>query len=69
MNVIGHQDVGMHGTAEAAGKLPKVMQIEPVVFFGEEANRAIIAPLDDVPGNAGKRQTGAARQVNASAMD
>ena len=37
------------------------VQVELIVVFGMEAHRAVIAALDDVPGNAGEGETGAAR--------
>jgi hypothetical protein len=39
--------------AELDGKLLQVMQVELEVFFGMEAYRAVVAALDNVPGDAG----------------
>ena len=52
--VIGHQDIGVHGTTELVGKLAEVMQVVLVVLFGMKADGAIIATPDDVPGDAGE---------------
>ena len=46
--------VGVYCAAELVGKLFEVMQVKLVVRFAVETDRAIIAALDDVPGNAGK---------------
>ena len=61
MDVVGHQHVGVKRTAELVGKLLEVMQVELLVVFGMKADRTIVASLNDVPRNTGKRQTGAAR--------
>jgi hypothetical protein len=58
--VVGHQHVGVDGAAEFVGKLVEVVQVELVVLLGMEADRAIVAALDDVPGDAGESKTRAA---------
>ena len=40
------------------GQLLQAEQIKAVIFFREEAHRAVVAALDDVLGNAGERNTG-----------
>ena len=57
--MIAHKHICVHGTIKSLGQLGQRIQINAVVFIGEEAGRAIVAALDDVPGNAGKAQTGA----------
>ena len=44
----------MDGATELVGELFEVMQVELVVLFAVETDRAVIATLDDVPGNAGE---------------
>ena len=39
---------------------PRLFTGRTIILFSVEADRAIVAPLDDVPGNAGEGQTGAA---------
>ena len=53
MKVIGHQHVSMDGAAELGGEFLQEMQVVLVVFFGIETCRAVVAALDDVPGDAG----------------
>ena len=59
MYVVGHQHVGMDGATELVGELFDVLQVELVVLFAVETDRAVIATLDDVPGNAGEGEAGA----------
>ena len=61
MHMIGHEHVRMNGAAELLGKLRQVMKIQPVVLRGEEARRAVIAPLDDVQGKTSRSQACATR--------
>ena len=60
MHVVGHQHVGENGAAKAPRLLGEIIEIAPVVFFGMEANGAVVAALNDVPGNAGDAQACAA---------
>lgn len=46
-----------------------MMKIEKVVVFGVEADRAMVAALDDVPWNAGKVQAGAAGHGNQLGLE
>ena len=59
MHVVGHQHVGVYRAAELVGKLFEVVKVKLVVLFAVETDGAIVAALDDVPGNAGKGQAGA----------
>ncbi len=48
MDMVGHQDVGMHAAAFAVGDLAKFGQVAHIVDFGKETRLAVIAALDDV---------------------
>ena len=61
MHVIGHEHIGRHGTTEAFGQFSQEIQIEAIIIIREEAHRAVVAALDDVPGDAGEAQAGSAR--------
>ena len=61
MHVIGHEHVGVDGTTEALGQFSQEIQIEAIIVIREEAHRAVVAALDDVPGDAGEAQAGSAR--------
>ena len=65
MNVVGHQHVGVDGATELVGKLFEVVQLELIILFALETDRALIAALEDVPGNAGEGQAGATGHGNA----
>ena len=58
--MVRHEHIGMYGASEPVGEFLEVVQVVLVVGFGMKADRAVIAALDDVPGNAGERQAGAA---------
>jgi transposase len=58
--MVGHQDIGVDGAAELAGKPIEMEKVELIVFFSEETDGAVIAALDDVPGDAGDGEAGAA---------
>jgi hypothetical protein len=58
--MIGHQHIGMDGAAEALGLFGQVVEVAAVVFLSVKAHRAVVATLDDVPGDAGDTQAGAA---------
>ena len=64
MTPLIYQHIGMDDAAELVGKLFEVMQVELVVLFAVETDGAIVAALNDVPGNAGERETGATRHGN-----
>ena len=57
MDVVGRQHGGVHGAAEVGGQ---VVQVELIVGFTQEADRAIVAALDAAPRDAENRETGAA---------
>jgi hypothetical protein len=48
MNMVGHQRIGMHGTAAIANRFFQPMEVALVVLLGEEARLAIDAALNDV---------------------
>ena len=48
-----------HRTAEFIGEFLQAMQIELVVLLGVKAHRAVIAALNDVPGDAREGKMGA----------
>jgi hypothetical protein len=56
----------MDGAAEQAGELLQVVEIERAVLVGEEAGAAVVAALDDVGGDAGEGEAGAAGAWPAS---
>ena len=64
MHMVGHQHVGVDGATELVGKLFEVVQVELIVLFAVETDGAVIAALDDVPGNAGEGQAGATGHGN-----
>jgi hypothetical protein len=55
VNVIGHLDVGMNGALPFDGPYCQCVQEVVEVVFGKETCRAIIASLNDMPGNPGDR--------------
>lgn len=54
VHVVGHQDIGVDDTVLLQCGLAQVGQVTSVVGFGKEAGQAIIAALDDVPGDPGE---------------
>jgi hypothetical protein len=60
VHVIGHQYVSMNRAAKALVQFGQGIQIESVVFVGEEAHRTVFPSLDDVPRDAGEAETGSA---------
>jgi hypothetical protein len=50
--MVGHQDSGVQRTARLGERFAKPAQVAQVIVFGEEAGPAVVAPLDDVQGNA-----------------
>ena len=54
MHVVGHEGVGVDGATEAGSQFRKLIQVTPVVLLRIKAHGAIVAPLDDVPGDAGE---------------
>ena len=65
MSVVGHQHVGVDGATELVGKLFEIVQLELIILFAMETDRAVIAALEDVPVNAGEGQAGATGHGNA----
>ncbi len=57
MDVVGHH-VGVQQHNRNSQHALKVMQIEEIIIFGIKADCAVIAALDDVPGNARKAEAG-----------
>jgi len=53
VDIIGHQDIGMNQAAMLLSLFTPGIEIAPIIIFGIETSRAVITPLDDVPGNAG----------------
>lgn len=60
MRMIGHQHVGVYSATKFGGEFLKVMQVELAILLGIETNRAVIAALDNVPGDIGDGKAGAA---------
>ena len=60
VDMMGHQHLSVNRAAEARGELSQFVEIAVVIFFCLETNRAVIATLDDMPGDAGQAQPGAA---------
>jgi len=54
VDMVGHQNICMHGAIEAPRQFLQALKIKTIVLLGEETRRAVIAALDDVPGHAGK---------------
>ena len=46
--MIGHEDIGMNGTAKLEGEFLQLVEIAAVVLIGIKAGRAIVATLDEV---------------------
>ena len=65
MHVVGHQHAGVDGATKLVGKLFEIVQLELIILFAPETNRAVIAALQAVPGNAGEGEAGAAGHGNA----
>jgi hypothetical protein len=60
MNVVAHQAIGMDCAASVMGGTRQPIEIEQEIFFGVEADRTIVAPLDDVERDLWQDQTGSA---------
>jgi hypothetical protein len=54
MDMVGHQNICMHGATEAPRQLLHAVKVETVVLLSEKARRAVIAALNDVPRYTGK---------------
>lgn len=65
VDVVGHQDIGVHRAAFTTGDLAQILQVPYVVDLREEAGTTIVAALDDVLGDAG--QVEARRSWHATA--
>ena len=65
VNVVGHQHAGVDGATELVGKLFEIVQLELIILFAVETDRAVIAALQAVPGNAGEGEAGAEGHGNA----
>lgn len=48
MHVVGHQDVGIERAPVLASAFAQTIEVEEVIFFGEEGCLSIVAALDDV---------------------
>lgn len=58
MNVVGHQDIGMHCARFTAGDVAQILQVSHIVDFCEEAGTTVVAALDDMLGNARQIESG-----------
>jgi hypothetical protein len=54
MHVVGHQDVGMDRAAVLLSAFAQTVEVEEVIFLGEEGRLSIIAALDGVLGTSTK---------------
>jgi len=61
MDMIGHQDISMDGTARAFSRVLHRGEVEAIVFVTKENRLAIMTPLDDVLGNIKKIVPGVPR--------
>ena len=61
--MVGHQDVGVNTAISLAGGISQTIKVEAVIVVAKETGLAVIATLDQVQRNAGKRQTGTAWHV------
>ena len=48
VDMMGHQDIRMHGAVLAHGDLAQIVEIASVVLIGEEAGLPVVAALDHV---------------------
>ena len=55
MHVIRHQHIGMDGATGALRAQSQLVEIEKIVVIREETGLAVVAALDDVKRNIGKR--------------
>lgn len=62
--MIRHQHIGMYRAAKAACQRIEMLKVEQVIRFGVEADGAVVAALNDVPGNAGNAKAGATGHGN-----
>ena len=60
MHVIGHQYIGVQRAICFLQRFAEPMEVALVVLLREKARLAIVAPLDDVEGNAIEVDAGAA---------
>lgn len=51
VNMVCHQAVSVNGAAIFYGLFLQLIQVEKVILFREEACRAVVASLNDVPGH------------------
>jgi hypothetical protein len=64
--VVGHQHVGVNRASETPGELFESVQVKAVVLLRVETHRAVVAALNDVPGNARNTQPCTARHGDAN---
>ena len=64
VHVVGHEDVGVDGTAPIASRLFEPVEVAVVVLFSEKAGLAIDAALDDVQRGFGELDAGATGHVS-----
>jgi len=55
--VIRHQAASVHNAAVPRGEFAQGVEVVTVIFGCVEAGTAVVAALDDVPGDAGKGQS------------
>jgi len=61
MDVVAHQHIRVNPATRLLGVLAKAFQVETTVIVGDEADLAIVAPLDQVKRNLGKNKAWASR--------
>src|SRR3990167_6008075 len=60
MHMVGHQRISMNPAISLAGVLGQPIQITAIIFIGEKARLAVITALDEMDGNIGHGNAGAA---------
>lgn len=63
MHVVGHEAMGVDGAPSCARVCMQVMQVVPVIIRCKKASTPVVAPLDQMGGNASKRDARAAGHV------
>lgn len=57
--MVGHQHIGVNGTATSASRLLQPMEIAVVIFIGKKARLAVDTALNGVQRGVGEQDAGA----------
>ncbi len=58
VDVVGHQHIGVEFDCMLAACLTEMVEVKLTIVLREETDATVVAPLNDVKGNSGKRESG-----------